>query len=113
MASDPIWLLLILTLTIPLYESSELSIQAQLNQLTRRVTKLESEVKTLKVYCVDTFIILIPFLTQRRFFVGETFVIMSRVLQLKSSLTKPLSIYFIFIILILGNQRRTSRVNQE
>ena len=49
MAGDSRWLVLLLTLSVPVYESAELSIQAQLNKLASRVTKLESEVKTLKV----------------------------------------------------------------
>ena len=58
MIGQRIWPFLIVTLTIPIYESSEISIQAQLNQLTRRVTKLESEVRTLKVYFVIKLILM-------------------------------------------------------
>ena len=44
------WLIWLLTLLIPVYSSTELSIQAQLNQLASRMTKLETDVKNLKVH---------------------------------------------------------------
>ena len=56
MIGEPTWLLILLTITVPIYESSELSIQAQLNQLSSRVTKLEGEVKTLKVIIWTDFL---------------------------------------------------------
>ena len=43
------WLFWLSIAIIPICEPSELSIQAQLNQLTKRVSSLEDEVKSLKV----------------------------------------------------------------
>ena len=53
MIRDRRWLIWLLTLFIPIYSTTDLSVQAQLNQLASRLTKLESEVKSLKVHKND------------------------------------------------------------